>query len=114
MSARDHLASKRTFLAWVRTSIALMGFGFVIAKFQIFLHVLAHEPLTSSSLLGGVIMIIMGIATLLYGFYEYLQDEKLIKENKFEVKLTPMWIYTGLLTLLAVALVVSLYISAYP
>lgn len=91
-----------------------MGFGFVIAKFQIFLHVLAHEPLTSSSLLGGVIMIIMGIATLLYGFYEYLQDEKQIKENKFEVKLTPMWIYIGLLTLLAVALVVSLYISAYP
>jgi len=91
-----------------------MGFGFVIAKFQIFLHVLAHEPLTSSSLLGGVIMIIMGISTLLYGFYEYLQDEKQIKENKFEVKLTPMWIYTGLLTLLAVALVVSLYISAYP
>ncbi|WP_231112407.1 DUF202 domain-containing protein [Stygiolobus azoricus] len=98
----------------MRTSIALMGFGFVIAKFQIFLHVLAHEPLTSSSLLGGVIMIIMGIATLLYGFYEYLQDEKQIKENKFEVELTPMWIYTGLLTLLAVALVVSLYISAYP
>ncbi|WP_443295691.1 hypothetical protein [Stygiolobus sp. RP850M] len=56
----------------------------------------------------------MGIATLLYGFYEYLQDEKRIKENKFEVKLTPMWIYTGLLTLLAVALVVSLYISAHP
>mgnify|MGYP001772569018 CR=1 FL=1 len=91
-----------------------MGFGFVIAKFQIFLHVLAHEKLTSSSLLGGVIMIIMGIATLLYGFYEYLQEEKLLAQNKFEVRLTAMWIYTTLLTALAVALVVSLYISAYP
>jgi putative membrane protein len=114
MSARDHLAAKRTFLAWVRTSIALMGFGFVIAKFQIFLHVLAHQPLTSSSLLGGVIMIIMGIATLLYGFYEYLQDEKLLTEGRFTVNNRPMIIYTLLLTALAIGLVVSLYISAYP
>lgn len=91
-----------------------MGFGFVIAKFQIFLHVLAHEPLTSTSLIGGVIMIVMGIATLLYGFYEYLQEEKQLNANKFEVRLTPMWIYTTLLTVLAVALVISLYISEYP
>ena len=31
---RDHLANERTFLAWVRTSIALMGFGVVIAKLR--------------------------------------------------------------------------------
>jgi len=28
--SREHLANERTFLAWIRTSIALMGFGFVI------------------------------------------------------------------------------------
>ena len=111
MSARDHLANKRTFLAWVRTSIALMGFGFVIAKFQIFLHILVHEKLTSSSLLGGVIMILMGIATLLYGFYEYLEQERELEKGKFEAKITPMVIYTGILIVLAIMLVVSLYIA---
>ena len=30
---RVYLAAERTFLAWVRTSISLMGFGFVIARF---------------------------------------------------------------------------------
>ena len=35
--AADHLANERTFLAWVRTSIALMGFGFVIVKFALFI-----------------------------------------------------------------------------
>src|ERR1700739_2227290 len=33
---RDHLAAERTFLAWIRTGIALMGFGFVVARFGIF------------------------------------------------------------------------------
>ena len=111
MSARDHLANKRTFLAWVRTSIALMGFGFVIAKFQIFLHLLVHEKLTPSSLLGGVIMILMGIATLLYGFYEFLEQERELEKGKFEAKVMPMVIYTAILIVLAIMLVVSLYIA---
>ena len=33
----DHLANERTFLAWIRTSVGLMGFGFVVVKFSIFL-----------------------------------------------------------------------------
>jgi len=40
---RDYLAEERTFLGWVRTGIALMGFGFVVARFGIFLEQL-HLP----------------------------------------------------------------------
>ena len=32
---RDHFANERTFLVWIRTSIAMMGFGFVIVKYSI-------------------------------------------------------------------------------
>jgi len=39
--SREHLANERTFLAWIRTSIALMGFGFVIVKFTLFLKQLS-------------------------------------------------------------------------
>jgi putative membrane protein len=35
---RAYLAEDRTFLAWIRTSIALMGFGFVVARFCLFLR----------------------------------------------------------------------------
>lgn len=38
----DHAANERTFLAWVRTVIALMAFGFLIEKFDLFLRYLAH------------------------------------------------------------------------
>jgi hypothetical protein len=34
----DHLANERTFLAWIRTSIGIMGFGFVVVKFSRFLR----------------------------------------------------------------------------
>ena len=37
----DHAANERTFLAWVRTAIAVMAFGFVIEKFDLFLAALA-------------------------------------------------------------------------
>jgi putative membrane protein len=37
---RDYLAEERTFLAWIRTSLALMGFGFVVARFGLFLQAL--------------------------------------------------------------------------
>jgi putative membrane protein len=35
---REHQANERTFLAWLRTSIALIGFGFAIARFGLFLQ----------------------------------------------------------------------------
>jgi putative membrane protein len=35
---RDYLAAERTFLAWTRPGLALMGFGFVVARFGLFLQ----------------------------------------------------------------------------
>ncbi len=37
-TAGDYLAAERTFLAWIRTGLALMGFGFVVARFGLFLQ----------------------------------------------------------------------------
>jgi len=37
----DHAANERTFLAWVRTAIAVMAFGFLVAKFDLFLKITA-------------------------------------------------------------------------
>ena len=44
-SATDYMAAERTLLAWIRTGLSLMGFGFVVARFGLFLQTLAiGEP----------------------------------------------------------------------
>jgi uncharacterized protein (DUF302 family)/uncharacterized membrane protein YidH (DUF202 family) len=40
----DYLAAERTFLAWIRTGVALMGLGFVVARFGLFLQMLQKGP----------------------------------------------------------------------
>jgi putative membrane protein len=39
----DHAANERTFLAWIRTAIAVMAFGFLVAKFNLFLKIAAQS-----------------------------------------------------------------------
>jgi putative membrane protein len=39
-SLSDYLAEERTFLAWIRTGLTLMGFGFVVARFGLFLEMI--------------------------------------------------------------------------
>ena len=46
-AARDHMANTRTLLAWLRTGIALIGLGFVVARFGLFLQQLGSQPVAS-------------------------------------------------------------------
>ncbi len=59
----DHAANERTFLAWVRTAIAVMAFGFVIERFDLFLQVIASQTaLRQISPHGQVFANIAGLA----------------------------------------------------
>jgi putative membrane protein len=63
---RIYLAAERTFLAWVRTSVALMGFGFLIARFAFWIREYAAlpEPATTRSRVSpwlGFGMVVVGV-----------------------------------------------------
>jgi putative membrane protein len=46
---RDHAANERTYLAWVRTAIAIMAFGFLVERFDLFLAYLGRSGAANSS-----------------------------------------------------------------
>ena len=84
MRATDSLANERTFLAYARTALAFIGFGFVIARFSVFLReasVVAHLPIPSSHLSStfGALMAVAGALCGLYGGYRYIASARALR-----------------------------------
>ncbi len=71
------LAAERTLLAWVRTGLGLMGFGFVVARFGLFLrelaaaHQTAAAPHTGMSLGIGVALVVLGVSVSLLAAWQH-------------------------------------------
>ena len=68
----DHAANERTFLAWVRTAVATMAFGFLVEKFDLFLEVASvslagRAPSPTGQVIGnvaGLALIVLGGAMM--------------------------------------------------
>jgi putative membrane protein len=73
-------AAERTLLAWQRSAIALMGFGFVVERFGLFLQLVAHLPEAGSqrgfSLGLGVLLLLLGAAAALISARQFRQVVK--------------------------------------
>jgi putative membrane protein len=86
---RDHAANERTLLAWIRTGIALMAFGFAIARFGLFLREMAPasppalrgEPAIGSSWFG-VVLVLLGLVTNLAAMIRYIRIREAIQQKR--------------------------------
>src|SRR5919106_3697272 len=93
--SQQYLANQRTFLSWVRTSIALIGLGFAIERFSIFLQQfrLIADPDAAGnaasatayqySALVGISMIVVGTGLIIYALKNYLDSNKTIASGKY-------------------------------
>ncbi|MBF0517230.1 MAG: DUF202 domain-containing protein [Nitrospirae bacterium] len=93
--ALTHMSNERTFLSWIRTSIAVMAFGFVVEKFALFMMKFT-EFLTSAgqnrakvesvehfSSKTGLLLIIIGEVIALAAFMKYLNTARQIKHEQY-------------------------------
>ncbi len=92
---RTHLSNERTFLAWCRTSIAIIAFAFVIKRFDFIINAASkgtiettaalHHELNYISLfafvLGGLIVLISG--------YRFLALRKMIRRGEMSISIFP-------------------------
>ncbi|HEY3918980.1 MAG TPA: DUF202 domain-containing protein [Stellaceae bacterium] len=95
----DHAANERTFLAWTRTGLAVIAFGFVIEKFNILVEAVANtaSPAAAQTLLiqrlaaplgrfDGIALILVGIALIVIAGLRYARTAQLIDKPEYAVK----------------------------
>jgi len=85
--ATDVLANERTYLAYVRTALAFIGFGFVIARFSLFereFEAIAHARVESGTISTtfGTAMAVFGVALGLFGAWRYAQTDRGLRESR--------------------------------
>ncbi|MGZ3601195.1 MAG: YidH family protein [Ktedonobacterales bacterium] len=86
-AVRDHLANKRTMLAWCRTAIAVIALGFVVARFGLLLRELAplvprHIPEGTSTVFGTLLVAAGGVLSIL-AMVDYLRTGRDIDRNTY-------------------------------
>jgi uncharacterized membrane protein YidH (DUF202 family) len=121
----DHMANERTFLAWIRTSVAIMAFGFVVEKFALFVRQLSsllekpgipgnhivHIPLGHSSLFG-IFLVGLGAIMGMLAFIRYKKVEKEIEDDTYRASLLLDMLVTISILVVGIFLVFYLVHSA--
>jgi len=114
----EHSANERTFLAWLRTGIAVVAFGFVLEKFNLFILALASTAGEVSKTIRldrvsgpfaryeGFALMAAGIVLILMGYLRFLRDGRMIDDP--EVVKSP-----GVTTELFVTVLLALLVTAY-
>lgn len=87
--ARDHLANERTFLAWVRTGVATIVFGFAVGRFSIAIRELLQAQGKSPSTPGltawlGMVATLGGVLLILAGLSRYHKTRTQLDTYTFE------------------------------
>lgn len=107
---REHQANERTFLAWLRTSIALIGFGFALARFGLFLRqiettvtpqVPGIHSLSSSRTLG-VGLVIVGIIVIIFAMWRYNEVFWQIERGDYRPSRLLVWVTAGIVICLGI------------
>ena len=114
----DHAANERTYLAWARTSIAVMAFGFLVEKFDLFMKIVIKSLNVKSSQLAshtaeilGIVIMILAVIILLVASIRFIITKKQINTeltHAYNSKIPDIFLGI-LLTLITMSMVIYIW-----
>jgi putative membrane protein len=115
-ATRDHLANERTFLAWVRSCIAIMALGFVVARFGLLIRELgqkAPRPTPVGLSTGfGVALVVCGALLAILAALRYRATTRAIDHDSYHPSPWLIALLSGGLVVVALLLVAYLVLAA--
>ncbi|WNZ48509.1 DUF202 domain-containing protein [Leptolyngbya boryana CZ1] len=108
---RDHLANERTYLAWMRSGVALMGFGVLIVRLRVLRPPIAPQPPGAGWQLGLAFSIV-GLLAVLLSTQHYFAVRNDIEEDTYEPP--DRWVILSSLTVALLGLGVIYYVFTVP
>ena len=85
-----YFAAERTFLAWIRTGLGLIGIGFALSRFSLFLREIggghAHTPehATGVSLWSGILLVALGVLVILSSVVRHIQLVRALRDGQWQ------------------------------
>ena len=97
--ARDHLANERTFLAWLRTGVTLMGVGIALVKFN--------------AIISGIFLTTIGLFFVFTSICRYFEVLNALKEDKFIINSNCIILITILSVLFIIIAIIVIFFEHY-
>jgi putative membrane protein len=117
--ATEYLANERTFLAWIRTSIAIISLGFVVTKFSVWLRELAlrfdphaQAARTGASLPIGVAMMALGAVFAALAAHRYHRVNRDIEEGRVGPDRGMILFVTAVIIALSLLMIVYMFCTS--
>ena len=107
--ASAHLDNERTFLAWVRTTLALISLGFVLARLSPTMATVAGanaDRVASKAVPAGIVLMVLGAVVTVLAAWRYDRVNRQIEEGLIKTDRAMVWVVTSLIALLSAAAVV--------
>jgi putative membrane protein len=108
---RDHLANERTFLAWMRSAIALLGFGVLIVRIRLLRPPLAPQPPGNGWRLG-LAFTLVGLLMVVLSAFHYFGVRRDIEDDTYDPP--DRWVLLATLVVLGLGSCVVAYVFQVP